>query len=46
MPAKKKTAKKSTKMRDLKPSKDARGGTGPGIKPGFGPGNKDSKYLN
>ncbi len=26
MPAKKKTAKKSVKMRDLKPSKDAKGG--------------------
>ena len=28
MPAKKKTAKKSVKMRDLKPSKDAKGGGG------------------
>ena len=26
MPAKKKTAKKTAKMRDLKPSKDAKGG--------------------
>jgi len=36
MPAKKKSAKsarKSVKMRDLKPSKDAKGGTGIGIKP-------------
>ena len=41
MPAKKKSAKaarKSVKMRDLKPSKDAKGGTGPQIKPGFGGG--------
>ena len=28
MPAKKKTAKKAVKMRDLKPSKDAKGGGG------------------
>lgn len=34
MPAKTKSAK-SAKMRDLKPSKDAKGGMGPQIKPGF-----------
>ena len=46
MPAKKKAAKKSVKMRDLKPSKDAKGGTGNlGVKPvGFGPG-RPNKHL-
>lgn len=38
MPAKKKTAKKSVKMRDLKPSKDAKGGSA--IKPQFGSGKR------
>ena len=33
MPAKKKSAKSAKKVRDLKPSKDAKGGSGPGIKP-------------
>ena len=47
MPAKKKSAKsarKSVKMRDLKPSKDAKGGTGPGVKPGFQGGKKKNLY--
>jgi hypothetical protein len=44
MPAKKKSAKSVKKMRDLKPSKDARGGTGPGIKPGFQGGKKKNLY--
>ena len=45
MPAKKKTAKKSVKMRDLKPSKDAKGGTGIGRKPiGLSSGRKHSLY--
>jgi hypothetical protein len=47
MPAKNKSAKsarKSAKMRDLKPSKDAKGGSA--IKPGFqgGRGNRKSLY--
>jgi hypothetical protein len=45
MPAKKKAAKKSIKVRDLRPSKDAKGGTGPRIKPGFG-GGRGSNKLN
>jgi hypothetical protein len=46
MPAKKKTAKSAqkSKLRDLKPSKDAKGGRGPQIKPGFGGGNKKNLY--
>jgi hypothetical protein len=44
MPAKKKAAKKSMRVRDLKPSKDAKGGTGPGIKPGFGGGKRKQLY--
>jgi hypothetical protein len=43
MPAKKKAAKKSMRVRDLKPSKDAKGGTGPQTKPGYGGG--DRKHL-
>jgi hypothetical protein len=44
MPTKKKSAKKSVKMRDLKPSRDAKGGTGPTIKPGVPGGNRKSLY--
>lgn len=44
MPAKKKSAKSVKKMRDLKPSKDAKGGTGPGIKPIGLSGNKKNRY--
>ena len=44
MPTKKKSAKKSVKMRDLKPSKDAKGGTGPTTKPGFGGGKNKNLY--
>ena len=44
MPTKKKSAKKSVKMRDLKPSKDAKGGTGPGVKPIGLSGNKKNLY--
>ncbi len=46
MPTKKKSAKKSVKMRDLKPSKDAKGGTGPGVIPGYGGGKRNQKHLN
>jgi hypothetical protein len=43
MPAKKKSAKSARKMRDLKPSKDAKGGSS--VKPvGFG-GNKRKNLL-
>ena len=42
MPAKKKTAKKSVKMRDLKPSKDAKGGGGARS---FGTGSNKNKNL-
>lgn len=45
MPAKKKSAKaarKSVKMRDLKPSKDAKGGAA--IRPGFGSNKNKSLY--
>jgi hypothetical protein len=45
MPAKKKsakTARKSVKMRDLKPSKDAKGGVA--IKPGV-PGSRNPKLY-
>ena len=41
MPAKKKTAKKSVKMRDLKPSKDAKGG---GTR-SLGAGSRQNKLL-
>jgi hypothetical protein len=42
MPAKKKAAKKSVKMRDLKPSKDAKGGGG-GVRT-FGGGSSKAKH--
>jgi hypothetical protein len=45
MPAKKKSAKSARKMGDLKPSKDAKGGHGPQIKPGY-IGNNRKQRLN
>jgi hypothetical protein len=43
MPAKKKSPKSARKMRDLKPSKDAKGGSA--IKPGFQGGRDNKKNL-
>ncbi len=43
MPAKKKSAKSARKMRDLKPSKDAKGGSA--IKSGFKGGRSGNKSL-